>query len=170
MTLQLLHSEFPYIRGKFDFLFYQCIVRCELRSYIPGVSALGVAAPIADTCCGRRWRRSLRQLACSAPGRQRPRARSARGIGGTGPARWRAGSAPCTACAGQPAALLNKHEDFELAYSLIYSTEKNTKRTRHKNYSELLVRLYNEIERKMQKGQHNYYFFVLNFHRRHFCI
>jgi hypothetical protein len=24
MTLQLLHSEFPYIRGKFDFLFYQC--------------------------------------------------------------------------------------------------------------------------------------------------
>jgi hypothetical protein len=26
MTLQLLHSEFPYIWGKFDFLFYQCIV------------------------------------------------------------------------------------------------------------------------------------------------
>ncbi len=24
MTLQLLHSEFPYICGKFDFLFYQC--------------------------------------------------------------------------------------------------------------------------------------------------
>jgi hypothetical protein len=24
MTLQLLHSEFTYIRGKFDFLFYQC--------------------------------------------------------------------------------------------------------------------------------------------------
>jgi hypothetical protein len=24
MTLQLLHSEFPYILGKFDFLFYQC--------------------------------------------------------------------------------------------------------------------------------------------------
>ncbi len=24
MTLQLLHSEFPYIGGKFDFLFYQC--------------------------------------------------------------------------------------------------------------------------------------------------
>jgi hypothetical protein len=24
MTLELLHSEFPYIRGKFDFLFYQC--------------------------------------------------------------------------------------------------------------------------------------------------
>jgi hypothetical protein len=24
MTLQLLHSEFPYIRGKFDFLFFQC--------------------------------------------------------------------------------------------------------------------------------------------------
>jgi hypothetical protein len=26
MTLQLLHSEFPYIRGKLDFLFYQCTV------------------------------------------------------------------------------------------------------------------------------------------------
>ncbi len=25
MTLQLLQSEFPYISGKFDFLFYQCI-------------------------------------------------------------------------------------------------------------------------------------------------
>jgi hypothetical protein len=25
MTLKLLHSEFPYIEGKFDFLFYQCI-------------------------------------------------------------------------------------------------------------------------------------------------
>jgi hypothetical protein len=25
MTLQLLHSEFPYILGKFDFLFYQCM-------------------------------------------------------------------------------------------------------------------------------------------------
>ncbi len=24
MTLQLLHSEFPYIWGKFYFLFYQC--------------------------------------------------------------------------------------------------------------------------------------------------
>jgi hypothetical protein len=24
MTLQLLHPEFPYIRGKLDFLFYQC--------------------------------------------------------------------------------------------------------------------------------------------------
>jgi hypothetical protein len=24
MTLQLLHSEFPYKLGKFDFLFYQC--------------------------------------------------------------------------------------------------------------------------------------------------
>jgi hypothetical protein len=24
MTLQLLHSEFPYLLGKFDFLFYQC--------------------------------------------------------------------------------------------------------------------------------------------------
>ncbi len=29
MTLQLFHSEFPYIWGKFDFLFYQCMV-CQL--------------------------------------------------------------------------------------------------------------------------------------------
>jgi hypothetical protein len=27
MTLQLLHSEFPYIFGKFYYLFYQCTVR-----------------------------------------------------------------------------------------------------------------------------------------------
>jgi hypothetical protein len=27
MTLQLLHSEFPYIWGNFDFLFYQCRVK-----------------------------------------------------------------------------------------------------------------------------------------------
>jgi hypothetical protein len=26
MTLHLLHSEFPYIRGNFYFLFYQCMV------------------------------------------------------------------------------------------------------------------------------------------------
>jgi hypothetical protein len=31
MTLQLLHSEFPYIRGKFDFLSYQC-------TFLPSVS------------------------------------------------------------------------------------------------------------------------------------
>ncbi len=31
-TLQLLHSEFPYIRGKFDFLFYQCTYSaCKLK-------------------------------------------------------------------------------------------------------------------------------------------
>jgi hypothetical protein len=29
MTLQLLHSEFPYIRGKFSFLFYQCNVQVK---------------------------------------------------------------------------------------------------------------------------------------------
>jgi hypothetical protein len=27
MTFQLLHSEFPYIWGNFDFLFYQCAAR-----------------------------------------------------------------------------------------------------------------------------------------------
>jgi hypothetical protein len=26
MTLQLLHSEFPYIRGKCYFIFYQCTI------------------------------------------------------------------------------------------------------------------------------------------------
>jgi len=30
MTLQLLHSEFPYIWGKFYFLFYQCTHRREV--------------------------------------------------------------------------------------------------------------------------------------------
>jgi hypothetical protein len=30
MTLQLIHSEFPYILGKFDFLFYQCIKKISL--------------------------------------------------------------------------------------------------------------------------------------------
>ncbi len=36
MTLQLLHSEFPYIWGKFDFLLYQCttILRdCKTTNY-----------------------------------------------------------------------------------------------------------------------------------------
>jgi hypothetical protein len=31
MTLQLLHSEFPYILGKFDFLFYQCSIHQTYR-------------------------------------------------------------------------------------------------------------------------------------------
>jgi len=29
MTLQLLHFEFPYILGKFYFLFYQCTLHLE---------------------------------------------------------------------------------------------------------------------------------------------
>ncbi len=29
MTMQLFHSEFPYIWGKFDFLFYQCMDTAE---------------------------------------------------------------------------------------------------------------------------------------------
>ncbi len=32
MTLQLLHSEFPYIWGKFDFLFYQCTTDPSLQN------------------------------------------------------------------------------------------------------------------------------------------
>jgi hypothetical protein len=36
MTLQPLHSEFPYIWGKFDFLFYQCTQRSKhIPSLIP---------------------------------------------------------------------------------------------------------------------------------------
>jgi hypothetical protein len=36
MTLQLLHSEFPYILGKLDFLFYQCIrVKDPVRVEVP---------------------------------------------------------------------------------------------------------------------------------------
>jgi hypothetical protein len=34
MTLNLLHSEFPYIRGKFDFLFYQCTVYDKLSALV----------------------------------------------------------------------------------------------------------------------------------------
>ncbi len=34
MTLQLLHSEFPYIREKFDFLFYQCMIPRYLPAYL----------------------------------------------------------------------------------------------------------------------------------------
>ncbi len=33
MTLQLLHYEFPYIWGKFDFLFYQCASDITLPSH-----------------------------------------------------------------------------------------------------------------------------------------
>ncbi len=35
MTLQLLHSEFPYIWGKFDLLFYQCIFEAFIREDFP---------------------------------------------------------------------------------------------------------------------------------------
>ncbi len=43
ITLHLLHSEFPYIWGKFDFLFYQCtvgerIVR-DMQAYNPGINS-----------------------------------------------------------------------------------------------------------------------------------
>jgi hypothetical protein len=31
MTLQLVHSEFPYIRGKFYCLFYQCVLTAHIR-------------------------------------------------------------------------------------------------------------------------------------------
>jgi hypothetical protein len=37
MTVQLLHSEFPYIRGKFDFLFYQCML--VLLTRVPASSS-----------------------------------------------------------------------------------------------------------------------------------
>jgi hypothetical protein len=35
MTWQLLHSEFPAISGKFDFLFYQCNTRNSGRHSLP---------------------------------------------------------------------------------------------------------------------------------------
>ncbi len=35
MTLQLLHSELPYIWGKFDFLFYQCSVANFWQTFRP---------------------------------------------------------------------------------------------------------------------------------------
>jgi hypothetical protein len=33
MTLQLLHSGFPYISGKFDILFYQCVLKLMPRVF-----------------------------------------------------------------------------------------------------------------------------------------
>ncbi len=37
MTLQLLHSEFPYILGKFSFLFYPCT--CSATVWMMGAAA-----------------------------------------------------------------------------------------------------------------------------------
>jgi hypothetical protein len=39
MTLQLLHSEFPYILGKFCFLFYQCAIvqNTEVKGIFPSL-------------------------------------------------------------------------------------------------------------------------------------
>ncbi len=34
MTLQLLHSEFHYIWGKFEFLFYQCVIVCTVIRFL----------------------------------------------------------------------------------------------------------------------------------------
>jgi hypothetical protein len=42
MTLQLLHSKFPYIRGKFDFLFFQCMLR--LQHKLPAAVGTGSVA------------------------------------------------------------------------------------------------------------------------------
>jgi hypothetical protein len=41
MTLQLLHSEFPYIWGKFDFLFYQCNILWSSKKIYLVLSYLG---------------------------------------------------------------------------------------------------------------------------------
>ncbi len=40
MTLQLLHSQFPYIWGKFYFLFYQCSLKLTAASFIWGNNIL----------------------------------------------------------------------------------------------------------------------------------
>jgi hypothetical protein len=50
MTLQLLHSEFPYIWGKFYFLFYQCIpgtiyIQCSIALSTDGRTACYVRKP-----------------------------------------------------------------------------------------------------------------------------
>ncbi len=44
MTLQLLHSKFPYIWGKFDFLFYQCSMR-GTGTGVPGIQTLIIPLP-----------------------------------------------------------------------------------------------------------------------------
>jgi hypothetical protein len=45
MTLQLLPSECPYIRGKFYFLFYQCIFKEGVwgRATLYGIASLSVS-------------------------------------------------------------------------------------------------------------------------------
>ncbi len=45
MTLQLLHCEFPYIWGKLDFLFYQCIFLYSLKAL-----TIGASFPCGSTC------------------------------------------------------------------------------------------------------------------------
>jgi hypothetical protein len=47
MTLQMLHSEFPYIWGKFDFLFYQCAWQRIITEY-----SVGPFKSEADICFG----------------------------------------------------------------------------------------------------------------------
>jgi hypothetical protein len=50
MTLQLLHSEFPYIWGNFDFLFYQCSLDICIRTLalLSHLSFLIVVHPLAE--------------------------------------------------------------------------------------------------------------------------
>ncbi len=48
MTLQLLHSEFPYIWGKLDFLFYQCI---RARPQKPLVHIVRIQKLCVNTIC-----------------------------------------------------------------------------------------------------------------------
>ncbi len=40
MTLQLLHSEFPYIWGKFEFIFYQCMTVQYIYKYTNGILSI----------------------------------------------------------------------------------------------------------------------------------
>jgi hypothetical protein len=44
MTLQLLHHEFPNIWGKFDFLFYQCVIASPIIIFLhfPGAKSYRV--------------------------------------------------------------------------------------------------------------------------------
>jgi hypothetical protein len=47
MSLQLLHSEFPYIWGKFDFLFYQCTPHQLTQPECPHIYLLLLIHPLA---------------------------------------------------------------------------------------------------------------------------
>ncbi len=170
MTLQLLHSEFPHIWGKFDFLFYQCIVRDVNDGHIyleyqPWAWRHLWRTPVVAGGDGARsvsWHAAPQ--AGSVPVRAAPVALAelAQQVGG------QAALHALHVLVSLPL-FWTKHENFELPLELVliaYSNLfhwKNSKRTRHKNYTEFIVRLLNEIERKMQKWETKLLIFCLEF-------